>query len=235
MEALSVLADTGSTGEQREAVYALLEERVVRADAGGEETITLAKEATKVLIVSVLCAQSTRIAVEEWQRAALLLAEMVRQHPYAVGSEMFRLNSDGMILMFTTWHTPGSHMALMIAKSEFTREDAILEAANQSGWAACQAAGMGQVWKTTGMTDLDMLGSHQTPQIFTPPNPQPSSRYVPLALQLLDLVRAPGDEPEALLVGAWHALGWMSVVCPDVGIPLLEAGIVELGMAKLEP
>ena len=43
---------------------------------------------------------------------------------------------------------------------------------------------------------------------------------------LLELVREPEGQSDALLTGAWHSLGWMSMYNPDVVMPLVQAGVV---------
>jgi hypothetical protein len=116
MEALAMLADEGASAEQRESVYAGLEESVVRGS--GEEAVALAKAATRAICSHVLCAPMSRIAVDEIRRAGLLLTDMSEQHPIAVCGEASRLTSEGTQLGLSPWLAHGSHEATMLEKTE---------------------------------------------------------------------------------------------------------------------
>jgi hypothetical protein len=80
----SALAEGGP--EEREAAYAAIEDTVRAAPPSGggrEQAIALAVACVKPLIMSVLCAPASRVAVAEWRRAAVLLCVLRQTRPSA--------------------------------------------------------------------------------------------------------------------------------------------------------
>ena len=63
----------------------------------------------------------------------------------------------------------------------------------------------------------------------------PGSRYAPLAVLCLDLVRSADvdEQPEAVVAGAGQALCWMAVGRPAVGKAVWEAGFLEVFQATM--
>ena len=62
----------------------------------------------------------------------------------------------------------------------------------------------------------------------------PEGTYVPLALQVLDLLRTPDEHPEGVLVGAGICLCWLAQHMPPVGKALWEARFLDVYTATLQ-
>lgn len=235
---MEALTDESSSAEEREAIYARLEDDVVRGEAAGPEAAALAAEAAKAILVSVLRAPQARVGVAEWQRAALLLGEMAREQPFAVCGEMVRHDSHGVPQILSIYAAPDTVYTAMLAKepSAWTREDAVTEACHETAWPPIMATGLSAVMETVGLTDgmQGWLDPCMELVPFPPKQPKQPDHFLPLMMLLFELVREPEGQSDALLTGAWHSLGWMSMQHPDVVIPLVQAGVVELGMAVLQ-
>ena len=102
----------GDGAEQRAAAYAAIEAAV--RDRGTSFVVACAQP----LIVSVLCAPASKVGVAEWQRASLLLAEMVKLDGIAVGAELLRIDNTSGV------RRSSSHIAITAA----TASDNVFEA-----------------------------------------------------------------------------------------------------------
>ena len=199
----------------------------------------LVAKATKAIIASVLCSTTDRVGVDEFRRAALLIAEMVGPHAsreclLSAAGEMIRLDSDGIPLLVSAWHTPGSRLTTMIAKTEFTREDAIAQACYVGSWATLHTVGLDAVLQHISQDGTEFFDAFMPRHPFWSLEPvkknAPPKRYLPLALHFLDLIRTPHDQPE---IQPWMGCCIVCQGSPAVAVQMFEAGLVELAMAAL--
>lgn len=221
------LADAFAQGgaEEREAAYATIE-GVVRAasvtgSGGGDRSpqaaLALVVPSVRPLIADVLCAPASRVGRVEYVRAAVLLYEMCKLDMIVVTAEMWRKDEVGATPAISIWTAPDTVLAEMLAKepSEWTRDDAIVAAANYATHVVMWAAG-GDVVLAEAATgsfmevyaDTYLAGCPFVDSPGDPDNsPQPVDRYVPLASPCLDLMRSePDTQPEAIITGAGGVL-----------------------------
>ena len=104
------------------------------AAARDEESAALVIASANPIVRSVLCAPSSRIGLEEWRRASLLLFEMTKIDMLSVCAELWRRDEHGVLAFFNVWTAPDSVLAEMVAKepSEWGREDALTAALNMA-------------------------------------------------------------------------------------------------------
>jgi len=133
----AALAD--GSAEEREAAYAAIEAAVLRAAppsaaARDEDSAALVIGAANPIVRSVLCAPASRIGLEEWRRASLLLFEMTKIDMLSVCAELWRRDEHGVLAFFNVWTAPDSVLAEMVAKEPGTwgREDALTAALNMA-------------------------------------------------------------------------------------------------------
>ena len=132
----AALADGGA--EEREAACVAIEAAVLRAApsaaARDEESAALVIASANPIVRHVLCAASSRIGLEEWRRASLLLFEMTKIDMLSVCAELWRRDEHGVLAFFNVWTAPDSVLAEMVAKepSEWGREDALTAALNMA-------------------------------------------------------------------------------------------------------
>jgi hypothetical protein len=239
-EVLAALADEESTADDREAAYVCLENELVRGSSppgDSEEAAAVAAAAIKAIYLSVMCAPMERIALQEFQRAALLAAEITAEHTFAVCCQMCEPagddGSDVPLILLPSTRAAGSRSAVMLTKTEFTREDAVTAACEGAPHVPLWAAGFTEALEKVGMDPFAFMGLWGAHQPYLEHNAQPADRYLPLAMQLLDLIRNPDGQSEAIVCGAWMGLTVVGLN-PRVAVPLGEAGFVELAMAALQ-
>jgi len=93
--------------EEREAQYASLEGAMRAAPPSGsgrDAVAALAVAHVKPLIASVLCADASKVGVEEFRRASLLFGEMAEFDPFGVCGEMHCKDAPNI---FDVWTAPG--------------------------------------------------------------------------------------------------------------------------------
>jgi hypothetical protein len=236
----STLAD--GTAEEREAAYATIESSVraastARDGSKKEEAIALVIACVKPMVESVLCAPASRVGEAEWVRASILLYEMCKADMVLVCAETHRKTADGIPLYFSIFTAPGTVFAQMLAKEpgEWTRDDALLAAANHSVSAATWAPGYKAVLKEAGWGEVEWV---QDAFVSIHPllgeNPQPADRYSQLMLLCLDIVRSEADaQPEGIIAGAAGIHGWAVFGKAQVFQALFEAGFVDVLMSTM--
>jgi hypothetical protein len=193
--------------EEREAAYASIEDAVRAAPAGDsrKQTAALAVECVRPLIASVLSAPALRIGQAEWTRAMLLLYEMSKLDMTAVMAEASRKDERGVSLFLSTWSSPDNAFATMLAKSpsDWTRADAIMSSALHGVWIVVWTAGASAMCAAAGLDELEWFATWTESHPFVGDNPQPVDRYLPLALDCLDIMRSEVDtQPEGVVAGA---------------------------------
>ena len=234
-EIAAALTEGGA--EEREHACATIEGIVRGSSAKDEAAVALAMACVEPL-VSLLCAPASRVGEAEWVRASVLLFEMCKLDMINVSAELFRRDDAGKVLFLKIWPdtAPDTVFAKMIAKDEWTRDDAILAAAHYSFVAPLLAAGPHDVVSVVGWGghDLDWVTAMVASNPIIGENAQPADRYVPLALLMLDLVRAEVDtQPEAVIVGAGVFWFWGATGRPLMGKALWEAGILDVLQATI--
>ena len=237
---VSSLADGGA--EDRETTYVALEQ------AAKSRAVALVAACIKPLADHVLCAPAAHIAAAEWQRAGLLLYELIKVDLIKVGAELLRkadagdaAASDGSepappaSPLGLIWAAPDSVLGAMIAKepSEWTRDDAIIASVNIALCAPVWSAGMTVLMDEAGGVDeIDWFMTDwvhpYAPALMNGAVREPG-RYLPLALLCLELVREADaqEHPEGLIAGAWLGTCHMSQAQPMVGKAVFEAGILD--------
>jgi hypothetical protein len=219
----AALAEDGA--EQRAAAYSAIQAAV---RGGGTSDFVVA--CVQPLIVSVLCAPAAKVGAEEWRRASLLLYEMVKLDDMAVSAEMMRPNDAGHLQLYTVWTQPGNVFAEMLAKdpSQWDHDDAMTAATNMSAHMAMWAIGGFHVWEQAGVEDMAGMLEYVGSQPYIKGRETSSTRHVPLALLVLDLLRTPDEYPEGVLPGAGLCLCWMAQEAPWIGKALLDAGLLDV-------
>ena len=242
------LAQTWADGdaEQREQAYTQLETSVRGCSttaAGGaerEQTVALAAACVQPLIGSVLCASVEKTEVEEWMRASLLLAELVTLAPITCGRKLYP-NGEGVPGFFSMFSATDNVFVRMIDKdpSDWGEQDAAIVACAMASWCPqCTVGGTAILAGAGGdacpwQTEQEFMNNYLR-LAFVGNNPQPSNRFVPLALLILDRVLRKSDAyPVTLIAGAWHALCWMPMLCSGmvepngIGKALFQAGFLD--------
>ena len=254
-EAIAVALAEG-TAEQREAACAAIEGAIATATEGAaaargasEQAVALVVACVPPLISGVLCAPASRIAVEEWIRASLLLYAMCKVDLVAVNAEIYRRSESDIPLFFTIWEAEGTVLAQMLAKKEWGRDDAILAAANLSAcsvpmWAVGGTAVLAaqDAWQDgpRRMGEMEWMSAWMNgcPYYAYPRTARggPDDRFAPLALLVLDLWRAESmDElPEGVIAGAGQCQCWMAMGNERVARALFEAGFLAVFRAAMD-
>lgn len=222
-EAVAVaLAEDGA--EQRLAAYSAIQTAV----RDGRTDFVVA--CVQPLIVSVLCAPASKVEAEEWRRTSLLLYEMVKVDDMAVSAEMMRPDDEGHLQLYRVWTQPGTVLAEMLAKdpSQWDRDDALTAATNMSPHMAMWAIGGFHVWEQAGVEDAAGILEYVKSQPYINGRETSSTRHVPLAMLVLDLLRTPDKYPEGVLPGAGLCLCWMAQEAPWIGKAMLDAGLLDV-------
>jgi hypothetical protein len=232
--------EAGSAGE-REAAYCAVEQSVRAAwaadgSSGREQAGALAVAVTRPLISSVLCAQASRVGEKEVQRAGLLLYEMARLEPVSVIGEANRKDDEGVILIHRTWVAPASVLAGILAMEpdQWTIEHAITCSTNMASQVPMWAAGCSAGIAAADMPEAEWFDeSFNAPGFLAPPTPR--NRHLGLALLCLDLLRGtrPSTQAEGITVGAAACVCWLVMNKPELGLPMWEAGGLEVTNAVL--
>eukprot|EP01043_Picozoa_sp_COSAG02_P050300 COSAG02_NODE_5156_length_4583_cov_2.229706_2_plen_530_part_00 len=226
---MASLAD--GDADEREAAYVALEAAV--RGALSPAVVALAVACVEPLISSVLCAPASRVGADEWMRASLLLYEVGKCDVFAVGAALYRKNDEGLHLLFSAFAAPDTALAAMLAKDEWTRDDAVLAALSTAPHsptvARCHAVCM-----EGGIDEMEWMSSWATTVPYHSDS-VPADRYEPLALLCMDLIRSEIDsQPEGVIVGAGQTLCWMAIGKTPVAKGLHEAGFLEVFAATMQ-
>ena len=224
--------------EQREAAYASVEGAVRAAPSGAarRQTAAFAVACVKPLIVSVLSAPASKIGQAEWTRAMLLLYEMSKLDMIAVKAEASRKDESGVSLFFSTWSSPDNAFATMLAKApgDWTRADAIMVSALHGVWTVVWTVGASAMCAAAGLDETEWFPGFTESHPLVGDNPQPDDRYLPLALDCLEIMRSEVDtQPEGVVAGAAMAVCVMQVPSGRASMakPLMEAGFLDVFQA----
>ena len=186
----------------------------------------------------MLCAESSKVGREEYQRASLLLGEMSAFEPVGVGGAIFCTDAPNIE---DVWLAPGSEMALLIAKDPgaWTRDDARTAAANLTPWAPLYAPGLPVTTSQTPKAEMDCALTACSEPFGNPgmdPSRECGGKFIPAARLMLDMLRAGefDDQPEPLVCGAWQFMAWTQFVqTGGFQAAMLEAGFLDVAMAWL--
>eukprot|EP01050_Picozoa_sp_SAG11_P016558 SAG11_NODE_2274_length_3591_cov_3.168671_3_plen_456_part_00 len=118
--------------------------------------------------------------------------------------------------------------AEMLAKEHWDRDDALTAATNMAAHMAMWAIGGFHVWEKAGVEDRAGILEYVGSQPYIKERQTGSTRHVPLALLVLDLLRAPDGYHEGVLPGAGLCLCWMAQEAPWIGKALLDAGLLDV-------
>ena len=238
----AALAD--GTAEARALAYESIEEAMRTASGGSSGGAAQAAlvACVRPLVVSVLCSPASRVGEAEYRRAALLLYEMAKapssaEMMVAVVAEGYRRDDDGRGLFHATWTAPDTVFAAFVTKdpSAWTRDDAIIAAANHAVFGAAWSPGYAAVSAEAGWEEMEFLGDFMGNCPWMNGKYGPSERYTRLALLCLDIVRSEADaQPEGIVAGAAGLLGWLAAGCPPVGKAIFEAGFVDVLQATMQ-
>jgi hypothetical protein len=230
---------SGGAGE-REAAYALVEGAVRAAPSGGavrQQTAAFVVACVKPMIVGVLSAPTSKIGQAEWTRAMLLLYEMSKLDMVAVMAEASRKDTSGVSLFFSTWSSPDNAFAAMLAKSpsDWTRADSVMLSALHGVWTCVWTAGASAVCAAAELDEMEWFEAFQECHPLVGDNPQPDDRYLPLALDCLEIMRS-DTQPEGAVTGAAMSLCIMQLPSgrPSMGKALWEAGFLDVFQGCLQ-
>jgi hypothetical protein len=232
--------------EEREAAYRAIED-VVRAESdsgrggGGHpssQAIAVAAGCARPLIAHVLCAPQSKVGRDEYVHASVLLGEMCKVDMAAVCAELWRRDDTGALPWVSTFTAPDTALAAMLAKdAPWTRDDAIVAAANHAAYVSCCAAGVDAGLTAASVGAMEWAGAAFGPGgiPYFAANLQPAERYLPLALLCLDLIRSEMDtQPEGIIAGAGVCLSHMVQTKPTLAKAVYEAGFLGLFRALME-
>jgi hypothetical protein len=112
-------------------------------------------------------------------------------------AEAYRMNEQGVPLVWTLWTMPSTVHAEMKAKKSWTREDAITTAALMGIMTILWGTGHSCVFELAGYTSPDFLAFLTAEHPYRPSSDEDEGRYIPLALVSKQASKADKDHPAA--------------------------------------
>jgi hypothetical protein len=89
----------------------------------------------------------------------VLIYEMGKLEALLVSAELFRKDAESVPLWFSTYTAPDTVFATMIAKDEWTRDDAILTCAHNAHILPTWTVGGTAVVAAAGVTEMEFMGA----------------------------------------------------------------------------
>jgi hypothetical protein len=217
MDTQQALGSTGSVGEAMNNQRRLVEARV-------------AASCVAPLMETVLCADAAEVGVQEYQRAAIVLASLCLMDR-EVTTESMRNDR-----FAASWRATGNAVNLAIAKdqAQLTRDDAMTIACSTAHMAVCHAQGLsGVIARADGDQRVALVSLSTHYPLLTGRLPIEEVELPQrLTLLLLDICRDPQGASAEAVAGAWLAVAWALVGRPAVAAVLLDAGLLEAAVAR---
>jgi hypothetical protein len=220
----------------REAAYCEIDDAVRRNRGTGGDTqarvaaVALAASCAPPLI-ALLSSDVSVVAEPEFRRAGLLLYEMIALDPTSLWRASFRA-SEPRCSLCDLWRAKGSAFAAVLAKESWTKEDAITAAiGGDLGTVALWVTGATNVIEGTEISEQTFLQDFMGCQPWLA---SAGTRYIPLILLVLDLLRGGTDLPEGLISNACALMTYMGYANPAVAQALLEAGFLNVMESTLK-
>ena len=189
-------------------------------------------------LAGLLCADAADVGVAEWQRVAMLLSELVAlaPDPMAVVGALHRPDEAGVPLFFSVLGAPSSVFgaAVRTEPGEWTSVDAVTLACHAQLMMWIFMFGGDRITADIETTGLVWVSAFLKYPILTSVA-EPPTRFLPMALLCLELVRD-AAQPEAVRAGSWWFMG---MTCEGyqgrpVATALVEAGVLNDAVAVLK-
>jgi hypothetical protein len=230
MAAARIAALLAGDRQQREAAFGELGSLAGAAPTA--EAVDVASACVAPLI-SLLCADASRIASAEARRVGVLLGALMLLDPVKVGAEYVR---DDRFL--PVWTTPSSALAFALSQepAALTRDDVMLMACNLVPMAVVLSRGMTAIATYAGADEpgIVMTWAVNMPFFASSGNVWwTDERNKQLMLRVLDICRKPEGVTPLELTGVWTLCADCIATRPAVATASIDAGMFDVGMSEL--
>ena len=181
------------------------------------------------LVDAVLCADLSKVDVEEYQRASLLLGSLCWMD-LDVTAEFMR---DGRYT--AAWRASGNAVNAVVAKdpAELTRDDAMTLICDNASTTVQWCQGFTNVCERAGLDIAgDWIAGWNTHHGLLPTRTPSDEMNQRVAVMYLDVCRDQAASPE-VVASAMLGQCWLVMARPAICITLVEAGLLDVGMALL--
>lgn len=235
----------GKAGDAKKAELVAMVEQLNRLrqehkQTSGEEwqRLAICVACVKPLIATVLCADVVEVDVVEWQRAALLLGEIIALDPTEIARAMNRWDDGAKSpLLFTLDRAPTSAFAAVLNKeaSQFTSQDSVTFACATQLYLPPFMVGCTHMIEEIEATEAAWFMEGFLVCPFFPHNCDPTDRFLSLARGQLSLAQELG-RPERVVAGAWFSLCLLpqGAVGAPIARAIIEAGFIEAAVKTLQ-
>jgi hypothetical protein len=243
---LAAALESGSRAE-REAAYELVGAKI-RAGAAGpvsrEDAVALAVGFASPLLDFVLSAPASKVELDEWQRASLLLVEMCmsRLDSIVVCGSAIRGDDSGTPRILKPYMSTDNVLAQTLGKdaSRWTRDDAITAALSCSFYCCFWEVGATAcVDAYAEMNPEDFENSFVGKFLGCPPYlpAEGGDRFVPLCLIALEMLGDPEgqqQQPDSVIAGGWMLLNFIATFNPENSQAFWDAGVLDIMQRTLD-
>lgn len=225
--AAQIAALDGDRGSRRGALGEL--SQLAEAATSGAERGTIAVACVEPLI-SLLCADASRVDAVEAREACICLARLCLAAPREMCAELFESE-----LVFGLWSSPGSAVASVLSKdpAELCEQDVVLLGCSLLPSWSIGTVGFGRLIGEHDGNESGLVTKFlATCPLFPIAAPSPA-RNERLAQLALEMCRNPSGLSALELAGVWYALHNAITLRPALSAVAIRAGVFDVGVAAL--
>jgi hypothetical protein len=230
--AARISAALAGSKEQREGAYEELislgrQAGTSQASPPVEDPGAIAQASVLPVIDAVLCADPSTVSQTEYQKACHVLGGLAQLAPQQVlGAWLCDLRYG--------FFTSGNYAAVCRKDPEaLSRDDAMVVASATIMATAGFAQGIKSCLVPAGVDEQEWFVSWATADPLFPGGATTDAFRGRLLSLLVEILREPQGASDMMIGGVWWRVAILGSN-PDLGLPLIEAGVIELAMSALE-